>query len=110
MATSLAQAGSRIRPTEIPPKLKCCGGQAMCVVRQCGRLIHLLPSRTPRAISDMLVHVVGEMVRSNPPMMVATVVYIVLPQQCGVSQNAFAGLCLGPIMRRHTWGVTPLTY
>ena len=78
MATPLAQAESLIRPTEIPPKLKCCGGQAT-VVRQCGRLMHPWPSRTPRAISDLLVHVVGEMVRYNPPKMVAIVVYIVLP-------------------------------
>ena len=58
--------------------MKCCGGQAT-LVRQCDRLIHPWPSRTPRAISDRLVHVVGEMVGYNPLMMVATVVYIVLP-------------------------------
>ena len=51
----------------------------------------------------------GEMVRSNPPMMVATIVYIVLCPQCAVNQTAFAGLCLSPIMRRHTCAVTPLT-
>ena len=49
------------------------------VVRQCGCLTYHLSSRTPRAISDRLVHVVGEMVGYNPLMMVATVVYIVLP-------------------------------
>ena len=51
----------------------------------------------PRAISDTLVRVVGEVVRPHPPVMVATVVYIVLPQQCVGKQNTFfAGLCLGP--------------
>ena len=56
----------------------------------------------PRAISDTLVRVVGEVVRPHPPMMVATVVYIVLPQQCVGKQNTFfAGLCLGPNLR-HT--------
>ena len=56
----------------------------------------------PRAISDTLVRVVGEMVRPNPPMVVATIVYIELSRQCITKQNTlFAGLCLGPIMR-HT--------
>ena len=54
----------------------------------------------PRAISDTLVRVVGEVVRPHPPVMVATVVYIVLPQQCVGKQNTFfAGLCLGRSMR-----------
>ena len=55
----------------------------------------------PRAISDTLVRVVGEMVRPNPPMVVATIVYIVLCPQCAVNHTAFTWLCLGPSMR-HT--------
>ena len=69
------------------------------VVRQCGRLIHPLPSRTPRVVMP------------NLPMMVATVVYTVLPPQCVVKQTTFfARLCLGPIIRHHTGGVMHLTY